>query len=296
MQAPAKLNLFFEVLSLRADGFHEIVSLAAPISLYDTLTIETQADDETLRLVIETEIEGSFPDVPCDERNLILKALHKLRQRTGVSSGANVRCVKRIPSQAGLGGGSSDAAAALRLGNEIWNTGLSFEQLTEIAAELGSDVPLFLCDGPVVCRGRGEMLQPCTMPLPPLHFLIFKPPEGLSTAAVYAECDHHRNTDPRELEPVLQAWQDGDLSRFASLLFNRLEDASQKLWPRFREIRELLLELNPLTARMSGSGTAFFALFSDATAAAKARETLREKQRRMNFPGEIHLARTHGTG
>ena len=164
VQVPAKLNLLLEVLARRADGYHEICTLACPIDRFDTLYFK---EDPSGKLALECRwammvggpAGAGFETIPCGPENLVLRAVDLLRRRTGVNRGASVRLVKRIPAAAGLGGGSSDAAAALVAANLGWRLGLSPAELADAAAQLGSDVPFFLSGGPAICRGRGEQIE-----------------------------------------------------------------------------------------------------------------------------------------
>lgn len=277
--ASAKLNLFFEILGKRADGYHEIVSLIAPISLHDTLVLEAASPEERwIRIILEnSEAREKFHDMPLDEKNLIFRALDQLRKQHNekgrTNRGACIRLTKRIPSQAGLGGGSSDAASALQLGNEFWNLGLSPEELAVPGSQIGCDVPLFLHECPVIVRGRGEIIEPL-FGLPELHFVVLKPPMGLSTAEVYAHCESMKGRIPEDPGPVLEAWKSGDLEKLGFLLFNRLEESAKKIWPNFSSVEQSLKKHGGLGTRMSGSGTAFFSLFPDARNAAKVAEKL----------------------
>ena len=267
IQAPAKLNLFFEVLARRDDGYHEIETLMCPIDLYDTLYFE---EDKSGQLELECQ-RASGPGEPSDSGqdrgeidqlppwrdNLVVKALELLRRRAGVEFGARLRLVKRIPIAAGLGGGSSDAAAALVAANRGWDLGFSSSQLAGISAELGSDVPFFLADGPAVCRGRGELVEPIADTWA-LHFVLVRPPAGLSTAAVYEAC---RPAEvPHSLAPLLDALKSGNLIAAGRLLFNRLEPAARELSPWIERSRQAFAREDVLGHAMSGSGTAYFGL------------------------------------
>ena len=285
---PAKLNLFFEVLAKRPDGYHEIETLVYPIGLYDTLGF-TDDPGGQIRLSCELgggswgkgarnlfceaaegrtptegwsrkEVPGTFSllgDVPTGPENLVVRAVELLRRRAGVARGATMRLVKRIPSAAGLGGGSSDAAAALRAANIAWNLGWPDSRLAEIGAELGSDVPLFFADGPAVCRGRGENVA-AVAGLGSLSFVLVRPPAGLSTAAVYGVC--RRADRPLALGPLLEAFARGDLAAAGRLLFNRLEEAARGLSPWVRRLLEELAAMDCLGYGMTGSGTCCFGL------------------------------------
>jgi 4-diphosphocytidyl-2-C-methyl-D-erythritol kinase len=256
-ETPAKINLFFEVLGKRSDGFHEIVSIAAPIRLFDTLTFDPTNDPN-----IQFKCIGGGKDVPSDETNIVVRAARLIQQRFNVRLGAVIRLTKRIPSQAGLGGGSSDAAAALRLACRGWNLDVPDSELLTIAAELGSDCPIFFYDGLTISRGRGEQIQPLP-PILTLWLVLLKPPEGLSTADVYAECMPTHDRLFRQPVDLISALSSGDVRVISRQLFNRLEIPAQKLWYRFDEVRNRLLSSGCLAVQMSGSGTAFFGLCAD---------------------------------
>jgi len=262
VQAPAKLNLFFEVLGRRDDGYHDIETLVTPIGFYDTLCFRNR-DDGQVRLTCQRTYgawsagSGWLDGLPDGPENLVFRAVESLRRRAGVRRGASLRLVKHIPTAAGLGGGSSDAAAALLAASVGWNLGWSREELAELGAELGSDVPLFFAPGPAVCRGRGERVQSIRGPQG-LHFVVVRPPVGLSTAAVYRACQPPQG--PRSVQPLLEALGKGDLRGIGRLLFNRLESAAESLSPWIGRIREAMEGADCLGHQMTGSGTCYFGL------------------------------------
>lgn len=256
-ETPAKINLFFEVLGKRSDHFHDIVSIAVPIQLTDTLTFDKTGDPH-----IRFRCIGGGNDVPLDDTNLVVRAAKLIQQRFHVPHGAAITLTKRIPSQAGLGGGSSDAAAALRLACRTWNLDVRDSELSVISAEIGSDCPLFFYDVPTISTGRGERIQPLP-PIPPLWFVLLKPPEGLSTASVYAECMPLHDGQFRQPDDLIATLSKGNVQEIGRNLFNRLEVPAQKLWHRFGEIRNQLLAADCLAVQMCGSGTAFFGLCND---------------------------------
>jgi 4-diphosphocytidyl-2-C-methyl-D-erythritol kinase len=159
--APAKLNLYLEVLGRRADGFHELDTLMTPVRIFDRLYWEPAPSDQPSQFSIEydpstaTEIQTA---APADGANLAWRAFALLAKSAGIEPTGRVTLVKRIPVQAGMGGASADAAAALVLGNAAWGLNYARRRLAELAAELGSDVPFFLAGGPAICRGRGELV------------------------------------------------------------------------------------------------------------------------------------------
>ena len=262
VQAPAKVNLFFEVLDKRNDGYHDVETLVYPISLYDTLYFREESRGQ-----IELDCErvsrvwgpggSGLGDVPRGTGNLVVRAAELFRRQAGLPNGASLRLVKRIPSAAGLGGGSSDAAATLAAANAAWGVGWSSAQLAHLGAELGSDVPSFFARGPSVCRGRGEKVETATG-LALLHLVVVRPPVGLSTAEVYRAC--HPAAEPRRLSPLLDSLRQGDLAVAGRLLFNRLEPAAKELSPWIDRVRRELSRLDCLGYGMSGSGTCYFGL------------------------------------
>lgn len=192
IHAPAKLNLSLAVLARRQDGFHEIESLMVPITLHDTLHV-TADDRPGVRLHVRyggrlARLGPQFAgDVPVDATNLVVRAVERLAREAGVDAGLTIELVKQIPSGAGMGGGSSDAAAVLQAAADVWGIDWPTERLAGIGAELGSDVPWFFAAGPATVTGRGERVEPVAG-IPSLPAVVVKPPVGLSTAAVYGRC------------------------------------------------------------------------------------------------------------
>ncbi len=262
VHAPAKLNLFFEVLAKRSDGFHEIETLMCPIDLFDTLHFQ---ENPSGRLEFECRLAfgvggpggRGFGGLPGGSDNLVVRAVELVRRRANVERGAKLRLIKRIPAAAGLGGGSSDAAAALVAANDGWGLGRSPDELLRWAAELGSDVPFFLAGGAAVCRGRGEQVTKVAG-LKGLHFVVVRPPEGLATAAVYGVCQ--APAAPQSAASVVDAWQSADWSEVGRRLLNRLQPAAARLSPWIRRLEVEFSRLDFLGHGMSGSGTSYFGL------------------------------------
>jgi 4-diphosphocytidyl-2-C-methyl-D-erythritol kinase len=255
--APAKINLTLRVLGKREDGFHEIETLIVPLGLADRLTIE-EAE--------EWSFSCDDPTVPGDERNLVVRAARLFFAETGVKGNARVRLMKTIPHGAGLGGGSSDAAATLRMLDQFYGTGLARERLMRMAAELGSDVPVFIAGGAAWCRGRGEIVEPADF-AQRLPVLLLKPNFGVPTPWAYK---HWK--DSRRLEGVRYEAQEFPWGR----LENDLERPAFEKYLVLGAIKEWLRR-QPETAGalMSGSGSTMFALLREAglgeTLAARAR-------------------------
>lgn len=269
-KAYAKVNLTLAVGEKRPDGYHEVVSVMQRVSLCDTLTVEQTREGITLTC--------SDPTLPSGEENLAHRAASLFFRETGIAGGAALTLEKRIPSQAGLGGGSSDAASALLALRKLYAPALSDTELETMAAALGSDVPFFINGGTQLATGRGEVLSP----LPPLTdgwFVIVKPTESFSTPAMYRRLDNL----PPACTPPLPPLQ-GGLPALASGLFNRFEaaiPAGSAVW----DIKARLAAYGALASLLSGSGSAVFGLFDTETAARAAVEALRPA-----WP-EIFLAR-----
>jgi len=273
--APAKLNLFFELLNRRADGFHEVATLVSPINLTDSL-ISKERNDTSIVFDCKTGEVGrgntggkdlleagsageEWSDVPRGRENLVVRAVELLRERSGTERGATLTLVKRIPSQAGLGGGSSDAAAALASANLLWNLGWSRERLMDLGAELGSDVPLFFHEGPVLCTGRGEQIKPIDG-LRDWHFVIAKPPVGLSTVDVYRASRVPPPEERRSHESLIQAMRCGNADAVGRELFNRLEEPAKGMSDWIDRTLDELIRQGCSAARMTGSGACCFGL------------------------------------
>ncbi len=255
VRAPAKLNLLFEILARRDDGFHEIETVMVPISLFDTLTLQaTQTGRIDFSWSGRPWDAGCLGEIPSDERNLVVRALRLLAQRSGTSLGATVHLAKRIPSAAGLGGGSSDAAAALWAANRAWQLEWSQERLAGLAAELGSDVPFFLAAQAAVCRGRGELVEPVQVGC--WNFVLVKPSVGLSTAEVFAASRPAQL--PRRAEPLLRALQTGEHRAVKTHMGNRLEPAAATLSPEVARLRQAFEDLDLVACQLTGSGSCFF--------------------------------------
>lgn len=276
---PAKLNLFLEVLSKRPDGFHEIETLMIHVGVYDTLTFREEAGVsislESIRVSASRPVADAEPERPPEGTgNIVVRAVNSFRQATGVRRGARLTLTKRIPIAAGLGGGSSDAAAALVAANIGWRVGWPRHELAKLAAELGSDVPFFLNRGPAVCRGRGETIEPVTGIGCP-YFVIAHPPSGLSTADVYRAC--RPAAQPDSVAPMLAALRRGCPREIGRALRNRLQEPAESLSPWIARLREEFERTDVCGHQMSGSGTSYFAICRNAGHARRMASLLRNR-------------------
>jgi 4-diphosphocytidyl-2-C-methyl-D-erythritol kinase len=275
--APAKLNLFLRIVARRNDGFHDIESVMASISLYDTLTIEpTESDGIELKVIDaspRSRFQGMPLEAPAGPGNLVVRAAMLLKEYAGCRLGARICLVKKIPSSAGLGGGSSDCAATLGALNRLWNLDIPRAKLLELAGSLGSDVPFFLAETPVAqCSGRGEQIEPVRVSTN-FHFVVAKGATGLSTPAVYRACqpDH----TGQSMRQFLRSMETGAICRMAQRLHNGLQSPAETLSSDVRRLRSLFEQQPVVGHQMSGSGSAYFGICWNRQHAVKVASRLR---------------------
>jgi 4-diphosphocytidyl-2-C-methyl-D-erythritol kinase len=254
--SPAKINLFFHVLGKRLDGYHEIATLMQAIDLFDEVTISNSARDW---------MACSDPALPCDASNLVIKALHVFRRYYEFAP-VSIHLEKRIPLQAGLGGGSSNAATMLWALNERIGSRASLSQLIAMGTELGSDVPFFFSNGSAYCTGRGDVIQPLLVP--PFHGHLAFPSMSLSTAHVYQHIHYDCDIASRQIDSIalcsrfqelesLQADPEAWGHRLRALCVNDLEPAAFRIAPELRSFKQ---KLKFSAVSMTGSGSAFICL------------------------------------
>jgi 4-diphosphocytidyl-2-C-methyl-D-erythritol kinase len=253
--ACAKINWALEVLQRRPDGYHEVRTVIQTIDVCDTLGMEPAA---------ELRLEANDEGLPPAEENLVMKAAHLLRERADGLSGARMRLSKAIPVAAGLGGGSSDAAAALRGLNQLWGLDLPREALEHIAARLGSDVPFFVHGGTALAEGRGERITPLS-DLPPQELLIVLPPLTLAdkTRRMYSLLTSADYTDGSAARRLADAIHQGK-PLADEQLFNVFDGPAFRAFPELERLRRALLEAGARSVHLAGSGPALFALAGDA--------------------------------
>lgn len=245
--APAKLNLFLHITGRRADGYHLLQSVFMLIDWCDTLHFELRKDG----IISRTDLGPANSEaLPADD--LTVRAARALQVATGTSLGVNISLEKRIPSQAGLGGGSSDAASCLRALQRLWGLRLTAEEQQAIALSLGADVPFFLGSGHAWVEGIGEQLTP--IQLPPADFLVVKPPAGLSTPAIFSAENLKRDTQTA----TILGFAANDESHIYGYGRNDLQPVAEKLCAPLIQSLDWLAAQG-LQGRMTGSGSAVFA-------------------------------------
>jgi len=271
--APAKINLYLEVLGKRADGYHEIETMMQTVSLCDEILLREREEGVVVRC--------SHPDVPEGEGNLAWRAASLLIEKFAPRRGVEIEINKRIPVGGGLGGGSSDAAAVIKGLNEMWRLGLETDEMLEIAQKIGSDVPFFLYGGTAVCRGRGEIVEPIGSDVE-MWFVLIDTGIACSTGEVYDTLDKIELTTRGDgIKIMVQSCYAGQLADIGRGMFNRLEEAAFHLHSSLRRAKEVLKSLGFLGVVLCGSGGCFAGL-------ARGREAAEELAREVV---ERHLGR-----
>lgn len=284
--APAKINWTLHVLGRRADGFHEIDTVMQTIDLADELVLQEDSADKAtggeaeFRLLVERS-DPALPDVPSGADNLVAKAWRLMRDEFGEAVGpvrASLR--KGIPSGAGLGGGSSDAAATLVGLASLFGLYVSEERLSALAAKLGSDVPFVLRGGLARATGRGEIVRPlpCPVRATAIHLVVVWPGFESPTGAAYAALDPARFSSRERAEENAAALREGlasgDASALRAALFNAFDEALVPRDARYRETKRAMEEAGLERPMLSGSGSAIYAAADDAESAERARGRL----------------------
>ena len=272
VNAAAKINLSLDVIKKREDGYHDLRMIMAEIPLYDVITAEKSEN-----IIVKT----SLSYLPCNNKNTVYKAAVEFFKHTGISGGINVFVKKNIPVSAGLAGGSSDAAAALKALNQLYNAGISENELEIIGNNVGKDVPFCLRGGVCLAEGTGDKLSPLEG-LPECHIVLIKPTKiNVSTKMVFEALS--LDTEKIELHPdtdgIIRAVRNSDLTGISRRLYNVLEGVTEKMHPVIRELKTIFIENGALGAVMSGSGPSVFGIFDNPKRAEGAYNILRKTDR-----------------
>ncbi len=269
-KAYAKLNLTLDVLSRREDGYHELEMIMQSISLCDSVSVRIGCGGGIT-------IVSNVRHIPNDERNIAYKAAMAFVNATGNDCGGiYIAIEKRVPSSAGMAGGSADGAAVLRLLSVLSGENLSDEKLCEIGLSVGADVPFCLMGGTSVAHGKGEKLLELPM-IPECYFVIGKPKRGMSTKAVFEKIDSEPILHRPDINAITKAIENSSLSDIAESVYNVFEPPVSLEVPEICDIKEILLKNGALAAAMTGSGSAVFGMLDSETAAKDAASVLSEK-------------------
>ncbi|KSU76546.1 4-(cytidine 5'-diphospho)-2-C-methyl-D-erythritol kinase [Fictibacillus enclensis] len=281
IKAPAKINLSLDVLGKREDGYHEVKMIMTTVDLADRVELTLLEENK-----ITIESTGGF--VPLDQRNLAYQAAMLLKETFGVKKGVGIHISKNIPVAAGLAGGSSDAAATLKGLNELWDLGLTIDEVAVLGAKIGSDVSFCVYGGTAIATGRGEHIQHIKPP-PPCWVLLAKPPIGVSTAEVYRKLNV-QNIEHPDIDAMVQAIEGYDYEAICRELGNVLETVTLPLYPEVKQIKDQMHRLGADGVLMSGSGPTVFGLFQHESRVNRVYNGLR------GFCTEVYAVRLLGEG
>jgi 4-diphosphocytidyl-2-C-methyl-D-erythritol kinase len=275
--APANINLGLDILGKRPDGLHELAMVMASIDLADRLYLEEIPEN---KIIIETN--KAF--LPTDKKNHVYEALELVKERFNIDKGLRVKIHKEIPVAAGLGGGSTDSAAALRAVNRLWNLGLSIEELAALGAEVGSDVPYCVYGQTSLVEGFGEKVTPIA-PMPQCWVVVVKPRMSVSTRTIFAKIVMEDLYHP-DIEALVSAIEENDYQKMTENLGNSMEVVTIKKHPVIQQLKDRMLKYGADAAMMSGSGPTVYALCHKYSRAKHVLNALK------GFCDEVYLVRT----
>lgn len=270
LKAYGKINLGLDVIRKRPDGYHDLDMIMQMVDVYDDIIIEKKAGEEIV-------VKADAAVLSNGKDNLAYMAAKMLFDEFGIKSGVEITIHKRIPIAGGMAGGSSDCATTLIGINEMFNLGLSKQQLMERGVKLGADVPYCVLGGTAIARGIGEVLTPLPTP-PQCHVIIAKPPISVSTAYVYGHIRPDEITKRPDIEQMTLAIKEQDLNKLSDLLYNVMEEVTVSEYPVIEKLKSIMLENGALNSIMSGSGPTVFGLFDDREKAQAAMKALDSKE------------------
>lgn len=270
LKAYGKINLGLDVIRKRPDGYHDLDMIMQMVDVYDDIIIEKKAGEEIV-------VKADAAVLSNGKDNLAYMAAKMLFDEFGIKSGVEITIHKRIPIAGGMAGGSSDCATTLIGINEMFNLGLSKQQLMERGVKLGADVPYCVLGGTAIARGIGEVLTPLPTP-PQCHVIIAKPPISVSTAYVYGHIRPDEITKRPDIEQMTLAIKEQDLNKLSDLLYNVMEEVTVSEYPVIEKLKSIMHEKGALNSIMSGSGPTVFGLFDDREKAQAAMKALDSKE------------------
>ncbi len=261
-KAYAKINLGLDVTGRRDDGYHLVRMIMQNVDIYDTLTFELLDTDEII-------MTASSQKIPTDESNLICKVARQLKDKFNVNRGVRIDLIKRIPVAAGMAGGSTDGAATYLALNDLWELGLTKNELCELAVSLGADIPYCIVGGTAMAEGIGEELT-AIRDVPECYIVVAKPEIDVSTGWVYQELDSKEIQNHPDIDGIRAAIECRDIHKMCELIGNVLEPVTAGKYKVIGDIEKLLEEYGAIKAFMTGSGPTVFAIFDNKEAAEKA--------------------------
>ncbi|MDG5789977.1 4-(cytidine 5'-diphospho)-2-C-methyl-D-erythritol kinase [Evansella sp. AB-P1] len=279
VKAPAKINLTLDVVRKRDDGYHDVEMIMTTVDLADRIKLVSLDEDQII-------VDVTKGYVPSNENNLAYIAARELKDRLGIKQGVSIFIDKQIPVSAGLAGGSTDAAAVLRGLNDMWELGLSIEELADIGLSIGSDVPFCVHGGTAIARGRGELLEFLPTP-PPCWVILVKPSVGVSTKDIYERLNVSELKHP-DTEGMVNAITNQDFNGVCSRLENVMEKVTFELHPKVEILKERLIQYGADGVVMSGSGPTIFAITQNEHRAIRLYNSLK------GFMEEVYVVRLLG--
>lgn len=250
-KAPAKINLSLDVFGRRPDGYHDVEMIMTTIDLYDRIELHSLPED-----IINVALWSRY--VPNDERNLAYKAAAALKRKYNISKGVYIKIEKNIPVSAGLGGGSTDAAAVLRGLNKLWTLNLSLDELAQIGAEIGTDIPFCIYGKTALATGRGEVIERLPSP-PPCWVVLARPDIGVSTRTIFNHYNYQEHASSITKKVVTSLHEQNFLSLSQSIE-NVLEDVTFSLYPEVKDMKQKMAKYGATGVLMSGSGPTIYGL------------------------------------
>ena len=282
IRGAAKINLSLDVLGKREDGYHNLQMIMQSVNLGDTITVFPAGEDVV-------EVLSGTKYAPSGPGNTVYKAAQLIREEFGIRQGARFIVEKRIPVAAGLAGGSSDGASALKLLNRLWNLGMNLEELKRLGLKIGADVPFCLTNGTCLAEGVGEQLTELPF-LSGMNVLICKPPIPVSTAEVFKRFRAQENIKRPDNKRLIELIEKKDIRGIADNMANVLESVTLDMHPVIGEIKDKMRKLGALGAMMSGSGPSVFGIFEDNEEMKKAKIALKEDFRETYTTETVNAA------
>lgn len=283
LKALGKINLGLDVLGKRENGYHDVRMVMQTLYLYDTVTLIKEEKEGI-------EIESNLFFLPKDENNIAWRAAKLLMDEFHIEGGIRIVLEKHIPVAAGMAGGSSNAAAVLYGMNQMYELGLSQQELMDRGVTLGADVPYCIMRGTVLAEGIGEILSPLP-PMPKCQILIVKPPISVSTKTIYQALDSKEIKEHPDIDGVIDGLKNRDLHQVAGAMGNVLEEVTVEMHPVIGKIKTCMLEHGALGAMMSGSGPTVFGIYDDKN---KIR-TAMSRMKKQGLAKQIYIANIHNT-
>lgn len=282
IKANAKINLSLDILNKRADGYHEVKMIMQSIDLHDEIAIEINNDQGI-------SIKCNNDNVPTDDRNIAYSAAKLLFDRCGITKGVVISINKNIPIEAGLAGGSCNAAAVLLALNDMLDLKIDNSELLQIGKQIGADVPFCMVGGTMLSQGIGEILTPLA-PLDNAYIVLVKPPFGVSTKWVYSNLKLDEVIKRPDVDAIIKALERSDIKFISNNMVNVLETVTENEYPKIEKIKKDMIENGALGSLMSGSGSTVFGLFDSYENAVNAAEKLKENSY------QVFIAKTTSKG